>query len=249
MIRILLGIILTIAWGSLGIAEGTAPLSSAHIDLQDKASLQRGAKYFVNYCMGCHSLKYQRYKRMAEDLNITNANGQVDEKLLKENLIFTNDTVFDTMNIAMPMAQAAKWFGVAPPDLSLEARARGADWIYTYLLSFYQDPARPWGVNNAVFPEVAMPNVLGNLQGVQLPHKLSTVDGVKVIDYLELKSQGAMGTIEFQQMVNDITNFLVYVGEPGQMERESLGCWVLLFLVILSVLTYLLYKEYWKDVH
>jgi ubiquinol-cytochrome c reductase cytochrome c1 subunit len=230
----------------LGLAAGGGVhLDEANIDLSDQASLQRGAKYFVNYCLSCHSAKYQRYNRMAKDLGLT-------EDEVKENLMFTTDKIGDGMTIAMPEAQAAEWFGTAPPDLSVIARARGVDWLYTYLRSFYLDDSRPFGVNNTVFPDVGMPHVLLDLQGTQKAvYKTEKHAGeeVEVFDHFELVSPGRMSPEEYDQMTRDLTGFLSYVGEPIQMERRALGVKVLIFIAIFFVLAYLLKKEYWKDVH
>lgn len=221
-------------------AGGGVHLDDADIDVTDTASLQRGAKYFVNYCTGCHSLKFQRYNRMASDLGLS-----ADE--VKANLMFTTDNIGDTMNIAMDPKDAEKWFGVTPPDLSVTARSRGVDWIYTYLRSFYADEKRPFGVNNTVFPDVGMPNVLWQLQGTQKAvHK--EVDGVKVTE-LELDAPGTLSAEEFDGVARDLTAFLSYVGEPIQAKRRAMGKWVLMFIGIFFVLAYLLKKEYWKDIH
>ncbi|MDG4549174.1 MAG: cytochrome c1 [Candidatus Contendobacter sp.] len=232
---------LTAASGGEGFHLQTAP-----IDLHNKASLQKGAKLFVNYCMGCHSLEHQRYNRMARDIGLT------DEQV-KENLIFTGAKVGDTMKNAMPKAEAKQWFGVVPPDLTLIARSRGVDYLYTYLLTFYQDATRPFGVNNAAFPNAGMPHVLWELQGMQKPvykvHKDRDGHETKVLEGFELAQPGSMSPPEFKQAMADLVNFLAYVGEPIQLERQRIGIWVLLFLGLLCVVFYLLKKEYWKDVH
>ena len=225
----------------LGLASGGAHLEDANIDLGDKPSLQRGARLFVNYCLSCHSAKYQRFNRMARDLGLT------DEEV-KQNLMFVTDKIGDTMTIAMPPEQAAVWFGTAPPDLSVIARARGSDWIYSYLKGFYEDPSRPFGVNNAVFKDVGMPNVLWRLQGTQKA-VFKEHEGQKVIEKIEPASPGTMSAEEFEQAARDLTAFLTYVGEPIQMERRAMGWKVLLFIAVFFVLAYLLKKEYWKDVH
>jgi ubiquinol-cytochrome c reductase cytochrome c1 subunit len=231
----------------LGLAAGGGVhLDDADIDLSDQASLQRGAKYFMNYCLSCHSAKYQRYNRMAKDLGLT-------EQEVIDNLMFTTDKIGDTMNISMSAEKAKEWFGSPPPDLSVTARARGVDWIYTYLRSFYLDENRPFGVNNTVFPDVAMPNVLWQLQGDQKAVYKTITDSEgnehEAIDYLEPVSEGTMSAEEFDQVARDLTAFLSYIGEPIQMERKRLGVWVLLFIAVFFVLSYLLKKEYWKDVH
>ena len=222
-------------------AGGGVHLDAADIDMNDKASLQRGARFFVNYCMGCHSAKFQRYNRMAKDLGLS-------EEQVKENLMFTTDKIGDTMEIAMKPQDAEKWFGVAPPDLSVIARARGTDWLYTYLRSFYIDESRPFGVNNIVFPDVGMPNVLWQLQGTQKA-LFADLDGHKIFEGFELVEPGTMSPAEFDRSMRDLTAFLSYISEPIQMERRAMGKWVLLFIAVFFVLAYLLKKEYWKDVH
>jgi ubiquinol-cytochrome c reductase cytochrome c1 subunit len=231
----------------LGMASGgDAHLDHADVDLSDQASLQRGAKYFVNYCLSCHSAKYQRYNRMAKDIGLT-------EDEVKENLMFTTDKIGDGMNIAMPTDLSEKWFGNPPPDLSVIARARTADWLYTYLRSFYLDDSRPFGVNNIIFPDVGMPHVLWELQGLQKAvyktEKDSAGNDVEVFDHFEQVTSGAMSPEEYDEVARDLTAFLVYIGEPIQMERKRLGVWVLLFIAVFFVFAYLLKKEYWKDVH
>jgi ubiquinol-cytochrome c reductase cytochrome c1 subunit len=228
-------------------AEGEGyPLDRAPIDLHNQASLQRGAKLFVNYCMGCHSAEYQRYNRMARDIGLT------DEQV-KENMIFTGAKVGDTMKNAMSKADAKKWFGAAPPDLTVIARSRGVDYLYTYLKTFYLDANRPWGVNNAVFPLVGMPHVLWELQGLQTPvyatHKDAEGHETKVIKGFELVKAGSMSPPEYNAAMGDLVNFLAYMGEPIQVERKRIGVWVLAFLAIALGVFYPLKKEYWKDVH
>ncbi|MCG8018034.1 MAG: cytochrome c1 [Candidatus Thiodiazotropha sp. 'RUGA'] len=230
----------------LGLAAGGGvPLDDADIDLSDQASLQRGAKYFMNYCLSCHSAKYQRYNRMAKDLGLT-------EQEVIDNLMFTTDKIGQTMNIAMTAEKGTEWFGNPPPDLSVIARARGVDWLYTYLRGFYLDEKRPFGVNNRVFPDVGMPNVLWQLQGDQKAiYKTEVHNGTEteVLERLEPAGEGTMSPEEFDQVARDITAFLSYIGEPIQMERKRLGVWVLLFIAVFFVMSYLLKKEYWKDVH
>jgi len=220
-------------------------LDKANYDLSDKASLQRGAATFMNYCAGCHSTQYQRYNRVAADL-------EIPEDLMKDNLIFTDAKVGDLMKSAVSEKDAAKWFGAPPPDLTLVARVRGADWIYTYLRSFYVDETRPFGVNNAVFPSVGMPHVLEPLQGTPRAEFAShTVDGVETHQVVSIKSDGngEMDDEEYDQTVLDLVNFLVYSAEPVQQERERMGFWVLGFIVIFFIFTVLLKKEFWRDVH
>ncbi|HBG95792.1 MAG TPA: cytochrome c1 [Chromatiaceae bacterium] len=228
-------------------AGGHGPeLEDANIDLRDKASLQRGAKYFTNYCFGCHSLQYMRYNRMADDLGIP-------EEQLRENLIFGDAKPGDLMTNAIRPEDGNKWFGTAIPDLTLVTRWRSPDWVYSYLKSYYIDDSRPYGVNNLVFPKVGMPHPLIHLQGIQTPvyadgHS-SEAGAAEHIVGLELTEPGQLSTEEYDAMVRDLTNFLTYVGEPYKLERRSLGIYVLLFLGVLFILAYYLKKEYWKDVH
>jgi ubiquinol-cytochrome c reductase cytochrome c1 subunit len=226
-------------------------LEKAPIQWSDKASLQRGARVYFNYCSGCHSLRYMRYNRLAKDLGIVDADGHVLDAVVKQNFMFSSDKIAETIKIAMPAADARQWFGVTPPDLSLVARARGADWLYTFLLSFYQDTTRPLGANNLVYKDVAMPNVLLPLQGTQLAvfnGEGHDIVGDHVFPYLKSVENGTMTAPEFRSLVLDLVNFLVYVSDPSRQERESLGRWVLLFLIIFVGLLYLLKKEYWKNV-
>lgn len=209
-------------------------LDHADIDLEDKASLQHGAQLYMNYCSGCHATGFQRYTRVAADLGIK-------EELMQANLMFVKDAkIGDLMSNSMPAADGKKWFGQTPPDLTLVARVRGVDWLYTYLRGFYKDDSRPFGVNNTVFPEVGMPHVLQELQGVQV----KTEDGE-----LELVKAGKLSAEAYDESVRDLVNFLAYAGEPMRLERESLGVKVLLFLAVFFGLAMLLKKEYWKDVH
>lgn len=226
---------------------GDIHLEHANVDVSDQASLQRGAKYFMNYCSGCHSLRYARYNRMAKDLGLT------DEQV-RDNLMFVaGSKVGDNITIAMPESEAADWFGAAVPDLTLVARNRvgGADWIYTYLKSFYTDEKRPYGVNNIVFPDVGMPDVLWQLRGVQtaLYKEGHNAAGDPISEFDRFERKGGISDEEFDGIVRDITAFLTYMGEPMQLERQALGRWVILFLVVFSILAYLLKKEYWRDVH
>ncbi len=235
---------------------GEVNLESAPIDRTDKASLQRGARIFVNYCLGCHSAKYLRYKQVAKDLGIVDENGEVRSNLIKEQLNFVSDKVTDSIQTSMLEGDAANWFGTPPPDLSLVARVRGVDWLYTYLRTFYSDPSRPFGVNNLVFPGVGMPHVLLSLQGVQEAEYRAVLieqdgDTIKreVVDRLILKQPGSLTVEQYDTMVADLVNFLDYMGEPAKLERQHLGVWVLLFLVVFTLFAYLLKREYWKDVH
>lgn len=232
-------------------------LDAVKIDLSDKASLQRGARTFVNYCLSCHSASYMRYNRMGEDLGIS-------DELVKENLMFTAEKTGELMKAAMTTEDAKKWFGTAPPDLSLIARSRGPEWFYTYMRSFYRDQKSSTGWNNTVFPSVAMPHVLHDLQGLQRAvyrtekhESVSVKDGKKVkkvteeqvFDRFEIEKPGSMTTKEYDESMRDLTNFMVYVGEPAKLVRYRIGVAVLVFLAIFFVVAYLLKKEYWKDVH
>ena len=224
---------------------GGAHLDEAPVDLSDMESLQNGAKLFMNYCLSCHSAKFMRYKRMADDL------GMSDQEVL-DNLVYTGAKIHDTMEIAMPADQAAQWFGTAPPDLSVISRSRGADWLYTYLRGFYVDESRPMGVNNIVFADVGMPHVLEGLQGKQhlKEEKVNMAyGGEKTTEKLVVDGSGSMTPAEYDKAVGDLVNFLVYVGEPVKAYRMTLGWYVLGFLFILLILAYRLKKEYWKDVH
>jgi ubiquinol-cytochrome c reductase cytochrome c1 subunit len=202
-------------------------------DLADKASLKRGFESYINYCLGCHQLKYQRYNRTFADLGISDEDGLA-------NYMYTGEKVGDHITNTMPAKEAAKWFGSTPPDLTLEARFRSPDYIYTYLRSFYVDEQRPFGVNNTVFKDVGMPHVLQGLQGVRTMGE----DG-----HLTPATGGSMSEQEYDTFVRDLTNFLEYTAEPNKLEREAMGYWVIGFLFIFLIFAYLLKVEYWKDVH
>tara|TARA_Y100000590_G_scaffold224010_1_gene253375 strand:+ start:291 stop:1100 length:810 start_codon:yes stop_codon:yes gene_type:complete len=226
---------------------------------ENKASLQRGAKLFMNYCYGCHSLKYARYNRVARDLGIP-------EDLFQKNLLFGDQKMGDLMNIGMDQSESKEWFGVAPPDLTLETSLRGEDWVYTYLISFYEDESRPFGVNNKVYENVGMPNVMGNLQGIQksvckeVP-KIADNGGIKQdpltgdiikeekCGFLDISKEGEVSNDEFKNSMKDLTNFLSYMSDPIKEEREYIGKFVILYLLIFTILSYLLYREFKKDVH
>ncbi len=220
-------------------AEQVIPLDKAPIDVSDYASLQRGARIYMNQCSGCHGLQYTRYNALAKGIEITDENGKVLDDIVKNNLIFTGASLSDPVQTAMTAADGAAWFGLAPPDLTLEARYRGVDWLYTYLRTFYVDPERPWGVNNLVYPDVAMPHVLLDWQGEQI----LTGTGLKIA------KKGTMTVEEFDMAMADLVNFLSFVAEPTQLQRRRLGIWVLMFLGIFAVFAYLLKREYWKNVH
>jgi len=226
-------------------AEG-GKLQEAHIDVTNTASLQRGARNFVNYCMGCHSARYVRYNRLAADLGLSEAQ-------VIQNLMFTGERPYDTMKIAMRTDDAKHWFGATPPDLSLIARARGANYLYSFLKSFYLDPSRPSGVNNLVMPSTAMPHVLWELQGYQKAVYEGESDAEhnavhKTFKEFELAEKGKLSPAEYDQFVRDTVNFLAYIGEPMQIERRNLGMRVLVFLLVFFLFAYFLKKEYWKDI-
>ncbi|WP_281981727.1 cytochrome c1 [Azonexus hydrophilus] len=222
-------------------AGANVPLDKWPGSVSDKAALQNGAKLFVNYCMNCHGASYMRYKNLM-DLGLT-------EQQVKENLMFTSDKIGDLMMVAARHDEQKLWFGAMPPDLTIIARARGelgnpgagADWLYTYLRTFYQDEKRPTGWNNVAFEAVGMPHVLWELQGTQVmnheTHKL------------ELAVPGKMSPAEYDKAVSDLVGFMVWMGEPQQEYRKTLGIFVLAFLALLFVVAYALKKEYWKDIH
>ena len=213
--------------------------------LKDKLSLQRGARLFVNYCLSCHSAKFMRYNRMAHDL-------EIPEELVTRNMMFATNKIGDPMETTMPQKDAEQWFGVAPPDLSLIGRLRGDEWLYNYFRTFYLDENSPSGWNNVVFENVAMPHAMYELQGLQRAvfRVESDADGNQheVLDHFEKTTSGKMTAEEYDQAVRDLTNFLVYMGEPAKMVRITYGIWVMLFLGIFAVLAWLLKKEYWRDI-
>jgi ubiquinol-cytochrome c reductase cytochrome c1 subunit len=221
----------------LAAANEGVKLDHAPIDPNNQASLQRGAKVFVNYCLNCHSAAYMRYNRL-QDIGLTDAQ-------IKANLLFAGEKVGDTMTVAMNKSDAKAWFGATPPDLSVEARARGADWLYSYLRSFYRDDTRPTGWNNLVFDKVAMPHVLWELQGQQI----LKVDEKTETHTLVLEKQGKLTPAEYDETIADLVNYLVFMAEPFKERDKHLGLLVLAFLGLLFVLTYYLKKEYWKDIH
>ena len=247
MIKRLLLIALALMPAGLALAQegGEIALRHAGTDITDIKSLQRGARDFMNYCSGCHSLTYLRYNRMAADLKIP-------ESELAANLMFTTDKTFETINSAMPK-DSEGWFGKPPPDLSLIARERGVDYLYSYQKGFYVDRARMWGVNNLYLPGVAMPHVLASLSGLQEPVYKNEPDSAgnahMVLVDVKLTAPGALSEQEYDVFCRDIANFLDYAGEPVKAKRQSLGVFVTLFLLAGFVFAYLLKKEYWKDVH
>ena len=209
------------------------------VNTRDIAALQRGAKLFVNYCLSCHSAEYMRYNRLAEDLDLS-------EDMVKQNLMFSNANFGDPMTIAMRSKDATEWLGKAPPDLSLIARSRGVDWLYSYMKGFYRDESGGW--NNLLLPNAAMPHVLWQLQGIQEP-VFHTVHGKDVIEKLVLVEPGEQSAQEYDNTARDLATFLDYLSEPSKLKRKSVGIWVMVFLAFFAFLTYLLKAEYWRDVH
>jgi ubiquinol-cytochrome c reductase cytochrome c1 subunit len=245
------------------LAESGARLEAAPAHRRDVESLQRGARNFVNYCLNCHSAQYMRYNRLT-DLGLT-------EKQIRDNLMFGTDKIGSTMTSAMRRADAAGWFGAAPPDLSVEARVRGTDWLYSYLNAFYRDDASPTGWNNLVYKNVSMPHVLWNLSGanklVETEYEDSeraegaviaakalalaerSADGKYIVKTLEVDTPGSMTPVEYKAFVADLVNFLDYVSEPSRNDRVNIGTAVLIFLGVLFALIYALKRMYWKDIH
>lgn len=243
--RILFALLALGAAGAASAAGAGYPLQKAHTDVSSLESLQRGARNFVNYCLGCHSLNYVRYQRLGHDLGIS------DEQI--KDLLFTAEKPTEMMRIAMPPLDAERWFGRTPPDLSLTARARGGDWIFNYLRTFYLDPKRPFGVNNALLPNASMPHVLAELQGYQRAVFELETDVLgndhEVLKGFEMVTPGKLSAQEYDGVARDLANFLVYVSEPAQLQRMHLGFGVLFFLAVFFLLAYFLKREYWNDVH
>jgi len=257
MKKFLITLVMAVLPMTANAARGSGHLDHMEVDLHNQASLQRGMKTFVNYCMGCHSAEYQRYERAAVDLGM-------NPELVAEHMIFGEQKVGEQMTISMAKADAAKWFGNPPPDLTLEARLRGPDWLYTYLRSFYADDSRPWGVNNAVFKDVGMPNVLGSLQGVvtancswdEMHAHGMRGEGIDPLTNKPLsgcasvkEGTGELSAEEFDKVVYDLVNFMAYMGEPSKLDSHRIGTYVLIFLFLFFFLAYALKKEFWKDVH
>ncbi len=217
-------------------ASGHAPLAQANVNLTDHNTLQRGARVFVNYCLSCHSASFMRYSRAAQDIGLPAG-------VLEANLLFAADKPTEMMKVAMRPADAAQWFGVAPPDLSVIARAKGPDYLFTFLTSYYVDPKQATGVNNLAYPATAMPHVLWELQGMQ---RLNSDNGHQS---LEVTRAGELAPEEYQRLVNDLVSFMVYMAEPARLDRQRIGLWVLAFLVFFTWLAYLLKKEFWRDIH
>lgn len=224
-------------------AAGHEKLDRAPIDTRDTASIQRGARTFVNYCLNCHSAQYMRYNRLT-DLGLTPAE-------IERNLMFASMRIGDTMSVAMRPADARQWFGITPPDLSVVARARGADWLYTYLRSYYRDESTPTGWNNLIFPNLGMPHALWELQGQQILERKEQAGthGQTHTVALVQSTPGSLSPRQYDATVADLVNYLVFMGEPARVKRVQIGYLVLIALGVLFVLTYLLKREYWKDVH
>ncbi|MGC1181642.1 MAG: cytochrome c1 [Legionella sp.] len=217
---------------------------SLSIDLYNQQSLQRGAKLYMNYCSGCHSLKYLRYNRMAEGLGLMGLDGQTNDALLKNNLIFTGISVRDPIQIALPPEDAKQWFGTVPPDLSLVAREKGPDWLFTYLNSFYNDKSRPFGTNNLLIPGVAMPNILEPLIG----EKILEQNSRGYSQHLSLIKKGELSPAQMQCLLQDLVTFLVYVSEPERTIRYRLGFFIMVFLGVFLLVAVKLKKAYWQKI-
>ena len=257
------GVILLVAASGAFAAEAGLRLEPAPGRRLDQESLQRGARTFVNYCLNCHSARYMRYNRLT-DLGLT-------ETQIKDNLMFATDKIGSTMTVAMSKADATAWFGAPPPDLSVEARVRGTDWLYSYLNAFYRDEKAPSGWNNLVFPNVAMPHVLWGVQGVNALVETEYEDrekgeaaaiaakglaklepapnGKYIVKTLSQQSPGSLSPVEYKALVADLVNFLDYVAEPARNERINAGIAALIFLGVLFAFAYALKRNYWKDVH
>jgi ubiquinol-cytochrome c reductase cytochrome c1 subunit len=249
-IQILLAAATLVVAGQAFASEGAELPYHFKPDPDNQASVQRGARNFMNYCSACHSMRNLRYNRLGRDLGIS-------DDLLKANLMFTSDKVTDHIVSSMPEAEAGTWFGKAPPDLTVEARFRGPEWIYNYLLTFYVDPKRPLGTNNIVLPNASMPHVLWELQGLQILKEASASEGEHAGaehgehegPQFEAVSKGTLSPADYKKFVADTTNFMVYAAEPGRAHRLAVGKKVILFLLVFTVLAYLMKREWWKDVH
>jgi ubiquinol-cytochrome c reductase cytochrome c1 subunit len=235
--RIVLAAALLASAGQGLAAGGAGTLEPSGINVHDMSSLQRGAKMFVNYCLSCHSANYMRYKRLSEDLELS-------EEMVMDNLVFADVKIGALMTVAMDPEDSERWFGKTPPDLTLVARARSADWLYGFLRSFYQDESGGW--NNLLLPNAAMPHVLWRLQGIQT---LAQGEGDDGPGHLELARPGSMSPAEYDAIVRDLVAYLDYMSEPAKLKRKDIGVWVMLFLAVFTFLAYLLKAEYWRDVH
>jgi len=233
---IVLGFLTFLSWSSGWAAETGGHMEQAGANTRDIASVQRGARLFVNYCLSCHSASYMRYNRLAEDLNLS-------EEMVMENFVFSDAKIGDTMDIAMRPQDAQSWLNKVPPDLSLAARSRGSDWLFAYMRSFYRDETGGW--NNLSLPNAAMPNVLWELQGIQ-----ELVPGTEgESPHLRLATPGLQSPEEFEESVRDIVTFLDYLSEPAKLQRKRIGIWVMLFLTVFAGFAYALKSEYWRDVY
>ncbi|MGA0344392.1 MAG: cytochrome c1 [Arenicellales bacterium] len=221
---------------------GNENLDSAYINLSDKVSLRKGAHTFVNYCLSCHEASFMRYDRMARDL-------EIDDATLRENLMFASTKPGDLMKVNMSAEDAKAWFGVKPPDLSLTARSRGPNWIYTYMRGFYRDESTATGWNNTLYPNVAMPHILYEWQGMRKAVFEKGADGAKQLAGYEQMTPGTMDERQYDEAMRDLTNFMVYLAEPAKMVRYKIGFWVMIFMLVFIGLAYALKKEYWRDVH
>jgi len=224
--------IIFLLYSSISFSAENIELSKAPIDLTNNQSLQRGAKTFINYCLNCHSANFMRYSNL-QDIGLS-------AETIKNDLLFTGDKIGDTMSVNMSAKDSKKWFGASPPDLSVVARSRGADWIYSYMRGFYRDPSRPMGWNNTVYVNSAMPHILWELQGEQILNPKTKK--------LEKFSSGKLDAKEYDAMIADLTNYLVYMSEPDQLKRKKMGYYVIGFLLLLLFLTIKLKKEYWRDI-
>lgn len=229
-------------------ASNKISLDKIEINLEDKQSIKKGAKIYLDQCQGCHSLKYMRYIDLAKGINLTSTKEDTIITLIQKTLMHSNTQINENNYIYSSISKenGIRWFGKTPPDLSLISRYRGNDWIYTYMKSFYKDSSRPLGVNNLVYPDVGMPHVLLKFQGIQIlkeNHNSSKAD-----DLLELIENGELSKEEYNKMLKDLTTFLAYVGEPIQTERKNIGYFVISFFVILTILMYLLKKSYWENI-
>ena len=231
-------------------AGGAAHEEKANIDPGNISSLQRGARNFMNYCSGCHSARYVRFNTIGKYLELS-------EEQLIDNLMFNADKTFETIRASMPAEDAERWYGTAPPDLSLMARAKGADYIYTFLKSFYVQEGSPTGVDNLVMPATSMPHVLWGLQGYQKAnfseHTEDDGDGNTTttihFDGFEQITAGALDADDYDDFVRDTVNFLAYIAEPIRADRRKIGTWVIMYLLVFLVIAYMLKKQIWKDVH
>lgn len=243
MRKIALAILLSLGAGPALAAGGGGDLMDARVDVSDEASLQRGAKLFANYCMGCHSAEFVRWNALPEPLG-------VPMETIEENLIFGDYQPGDVIEAAMPADDAEEWLGVAPPDLSLTARARGADWVYTYLNSYYRDSDTSTGWNNLLLENSSMPHVLWRLQGTPEARYEDGDDSLEVVGTrVPEDAAGAMSEREYQQATRDITNFMAWMAEPARETRQTMGVWVIGFLIVFTGLAWLMKREYWKDIH